>query len=92
MLLQVEHFSIPQVVQSEGCYSGGRVTVCALPVELLGADNLHTWPLRRLEGKVTEAELAEHANKELAKVGCGLLAAAWAQCCCTCCSNLHQHP
>lgn len=66
---QVEHFSIPQVVQVEGCYSGGRVTVCALPVELLGADNLHTWPLRRLEGKVTQAELEEHASKELAKVG-----------------------
>lgn len=66
--LQVEHFSIPQVVLSEGCYSGGRVTICALPVELLGSDNLHTWPLRRLEGKVSEAELAEHCNKELSKV------------------------
>jgi hypothetical protein len=66
--LQVEHFSIPQVVLSEGCYSGGRVTVCALPVELLGSDNLHTWPLRRLEGKVSDAQLAEHCNKELGKV------------------------
>jgi hypothetical protein len=65
---QVEHFSIPQAVQSEGCYSGGRVTVCALPAELLGSDSLHTWPLRRLEGKVTEAELAEHVSRELGKV------------------------
>lgn len=68
--MQVEHFSIPRVVQSEGCYSGGRVTVCALPAELLGPDNLHTWPLRRLEGKASDAELAEHISKELAKVGC----------------------
>lgn len=66
--VQVEHFSIPQVVLSEGCYSGGRVTVCALPVELLGADNLHTWPLRRLDSKVSQAELAEHTSKELSKV------------------------
>jgi hypothetical protein len=67
-LLQVEHFSIPQIVLTEGCYSGGRVTVCALPVELLGPDNLHTWPLRRLEGKVSPAELADHVGKELSKV------------------------
>lgn len=72
--LQVEHFSIPQVVLSEGCYSGGRVTVCALPMELLGAENLHTWPLRRLEGKVSQAELAAHVSKELSKVG---TASAW---------------
>lgn len=70
--MQVEHFSIPQVVLTEGCYSGGRVTVCALPVELLGPDNLHTWPLRRLEGKVSQAELAEHVSKELSKVCMGL--------------------
>lgn len=66
--MQVEHFSTPQIVQGEGCYSGGRVTVCALPTELLGPDNLHTWPLRRLEGKVSEAELAEHVVRELGKV------------------------
>jgi hypothetical protein len=42
--------------------------VCALPCELLGPDNLHTWPLRRLEGKVSEAELAEHVSRELGKV------------------------
>lgn len=65
---QVLHFSIPQVVQNEGCYSGGRVTVCALPAEVLGADNLHTWPLRRLEGLVAEEELQEHVNRELLKV------------------------
>jgi hypothetical protein len=66
--VQVEHFSVPRVVATEGCYSGGRVTVCALPCELLGPDNLHTWPLRRLEGKVSEAELAEHVSRELGKV------------------------
>lgn len=44
------------------------MTVCALPVELLGPDNLHTWPLRRLEGKASEAELEEHVSKELSKV------------------------
>jgi hypothetical protein len=62
------HFSIPQVVQCEGCYSGGRVTVAALPEELLGVNNLHTWPLRRVEGKVGEEELREHVNRELMKV------------------------
>jgi hypothetical protein len=65
---------------SEGCYSGGRVTVCALPTELLGAENLHTWPLRRLEGKVSQAELAEHVSKELSKVG-----ASTAPCWCAAC-------
>jgi hypothetical protein len=67
---QVVHFSIPQVVQCEGCYSGGRVTVTALPQELLGPENLHTWPLRRLDGLVSDAELQEHVARELTKV-CG---------------------
>ncbi|KAF8056436.1 SMCHD1 [Scenedesmus sp. PABB004] len=68
VLGRVVHFSIPQVVQAEGCYSGGRVTVTALPQELLGADNLHTWPLRRLEGLVSSEELADHVSRELAKL------------------------
>lgn len=55
-------------MQAEGCYSGGRVTVCALPAELLGPNNLHTWPLRRLEGTVSDAELADHVSREMGKV------------------------
>lgn len=71
-LPQVLHFCVPQVVTAEGCYSGGRVTVVALPEELLGPDNRHTWPLRRVEGKVGDAELREHEARELAKVRCVL--------------------
>lgn len=65
---QVEHFSVPQIVQAEGHFSGGSVTVRALPLEVLGPDNMHTWPLRRLEGLVTAQELEEHVGRELAKV------------------------
>lgn len=59
---------MPQIVQSEGHYSGGSVTVRALPLEVLGPDNMHTWPLRRLEGLVSQQELEEHVNRELSKV------------------------
>eukprot|EP00775_Hariotina_reticulata_P002831 gene2831-3124_t len=72
VLGRVMHFSIPQVVQCEGCYSGGRVTVAALPEELLGPNNLHTWPLRRVEGKVDDEELREHINRELMKLPASL--------------------
>lgn len=60
---------MPQLVQAEGHFSGGSVTVRALPLEVLGPDNMHTWPLRRLEGLVTPQELQEHTSRELAKVG-----------------------
>lgn len=47
--VQVEHFSIKQVVQTEGCYSRGHVTVNALPEGVYGVGNRHTWPLRRIQ-------------------------------------------
>jgi hypothetical protein len=72
----VEHFSVPQIVQAEGHFSGGSVTVRALPLEVLGPDNMHTWPLRRLEGLVSPQELEEHVCRELAKVRCAAAAAA----------------
>jgi hypothetical protein len=57
-------------VQAEGHFSGGSVTVRALPLEVLGPDNMHTWPLRRLEGLVSPQELEEHVGRELSKVCC----------------------
>lgn len=75
-LVQVLHFCVPQVVTCEGCYSGGRVTVVALPEELLGSNNRHTWPLRRVEGKAGDCELRDHVTRELAKVRCAACASA----------------
>jgi hypothetical protein len=74
----VERFSVPQIVQTEGHFSGGSVTVRALPLEVLGPDNMHTWPLRRLEGLVSPQELEEHVGRELSKVRAAAAAAAGA--------------
>ncbi|GBF97420.1 hypothetical protein Rsub_09586 [Raphidocelis subcapitata] len=61
-------FLVPRVVHGEGCYSHGKVTVSALPAEVFGDNCRHTWPIRRIEGVVTKAELSEHVGKELAKL------------------------
>lgn len=68
LVARVLFFSVGQVCHTAGCYSHGRVTVTALPEEVYGATNRHTWPIRRIEGVVAEQDLAEHAAKEMMKV------------------------
>ena len=60
--------SVAQAGLGPGAYSGGRITVQPLPAGLHRAGG-RTWPLRRLECKVTEEEVAKHSEKELQKVG-----------------------
>ena len=40
-----------------------------LPAEVFGEAARHTWPIRRIEAAVGDADVAAHAARELLKVG-----------------------
>lgn len=87
---RVLHFTIPQAVREEGAYANGRVHVQLLPEELYGAGCEKQFSLRRLEAVLSEAEQAEHLQREMLKV-CGrpgpVLRSVWAgsSCALRCC-------
>lgn len=57
-----------QVVEEEGVYAGGSVTVQPYPLEVWGSTAHRTAPLRRLEAVVGDDEGQEFCSRELAKV------------------------
>jgi hypothetical protein len=50
------------------CAAVCQVTVAPLPIEVFGQGSQHTWPLRRIDKVVNQAEVAERAAREMLKV------------------------
>lgn len=58
-----------QAVREEGSYANGRLHVELLPPEVYGPACEKQYSLRRMEAVLSEAEEAEHVQKELLRVG-----------------------
>jgi hypothetical protein len=58
-----------QAVREEGSYANGRLHVELLPPEVYGPACEKRYSLRRMEAVLSEAEEAEHVQKELLRVG-----------------------
>ena len=57
-----------QEVEEDGAYANGHVTVQPVPEVVLGNQSCKSFPLRRIEATLNEAEIAEHCAKEMLKV------------------------